>query len=74
VAACSEGGGGEVDGGSMTMTKSLRKRTAMTRSEGGVEAACSGGKTTTCSGAGSSTTGGGGGATVSRVTVERERA
>jgi hypothetical protein len=43
VAACSEGGGVEVDGGSMIMTMSLRKRTAMARSEAGVEVVvCSG--------------------------------
>jgi hypothetical protein len=34
-----EGGGVEVDSGSVTMTKSLRKRTAAARSEAGVEAA-----------------------------------
>jgi hypothetical protein len=44
VAARSEGGRVEVDDGSMTMTKSLRKRMTVARSEGGVEAAaCSGG-------------------------------
>jgi hypothetical protein len=42
VAAHSEGGGVEVDGGSAIMTKSLRNRTAMTRFEARVEvAACS---------------------------------
>jgi hypothetical protein len=41
----SEGGEAEVDGGSATMTKSLRKRTAAARFEAGVEAAA-------CSGAG----------------------
>jgi hypothetical protein len=41
--ARSEGGGVEVDDGSATMTKSLRKRTAATRSEAGVKvASCSG--------------------------------
>jgi hypothetical protein len=41
--ACSEGGGVEIDGGSATMTKSLRKRTTAAQSEAGVEAvACSG--------------------------------
>jgi hypothetical protein len=40
--ACSKGGGVEVDGGNVTMTKSLRKRTTVARSEAGVEsAACS---------------------------------
>jgi hypothetical protein len=43
--ARSEGGGVEVDGGSTTMTKSLRKRTATTCSDAEVEA-------TACSGAG----------------------
>jgi hypothetical protein len=39
----SEGGAVKVGGGSLTMTKSLRKGTAATRSEGGVKvAACSG--------------------------------
>jgi hypothetical protein len=39
----SEGGGVEVNGGSVTMTKSLRKRMAAARSETGVEeVACSG--------------------------------
>jgi hypothetical protein len=39
----SEEGRVEVDSGSATMTKSLRKRTAVARSEAGVEAAvCSG--------------------------------
>jgi hypothetical protein len=43
VAARSEGGGVEVDSGSMTMTKSLRKRSAAACSEVRVEvAACSG--------------------------------
>jgi hypothetical protein len=37
--AHSEGGGVEVDDGSVTMTKSLRKRTAVARSEAKVEAA-----------------------------------
>jgi hypothetical protein len=66
--ACLEGGGVEVDGGgvlegcrvkvdsgSMTMTKSLRKRMAAARSEAGVEAAaCSGArdKAAACSRAG----------------------
>jgi hypothetical protein len=36
---CSEGGRVEVDSGNMTMTKSLRKRTTVARSEAGVEAA-----------------------------------
>jgi hypothetical protein len=44
TATRSKGGGVEVDGGSVTMTKSLRKRT-VARSEAGVEAM-------TCSGAG----------------------
>jgi hypothetical protein len=40
---CSEGGGVEVDGGSVIMTVSLRKRTAMACSEAGIEVAvCSG--------------------------------
>jgi hypothetical protein len=39
VVARSEGGRVEVDGGSATMTKSLRKRTATACSEVGVEAA-----------------------------------
>jgi hypothetical protein len=39
----SKGGGVEVDGGSTTMTKSLRKRMTTTCSEAGVKAAvCSG--------------------------------
>jgi hypothetical protein len=43
AAACSEGGGVEVDSGNMTMTKRLRKRTAATCSGAGDEAAvCSG--------------------------------
>jgi hypothetical protein len=53
--ACSEGGGVEVDGGSVTMTKSLRKRTVAARSEGRVEAAaCSGDgdEVAACSGVG----------------------
>jgi hypothetical protein len=37
--ARSEGGGVEVDDGSVTMTKSLRKRAAVARSEAEVEAA-----------------------------------
>jgi hypothetical protein len=42
VVTRSKGGGVEVDGGSMTMTKSSRKRTAVARSEAGVKAtACS---------------------------------
>jgi hypothetical protein len=45
VAVRSEGDGVEVDGGSVTMTKSLRKRTAAARSEARVKAA-------TCSGVG----------------------
>jgi hypothetical protein len=35
----SEGGRVEVDNGSVTMTKSLRKRTAVARSEAGVKVA-----------------------------------
>jgi hypothetical protein len=43
AAAHSEGGRVEVDDDSVTMTRSLRKRTAVACSEGGVEAAvCSG--------------------------------
>jgi hypothetical protein len=43
VAARYEGGGVEVDGDSVTMTKRLRKRTVAARSEAGVEAVvCSG--------------------------------
>jgi hypothetical protein len=43
AAACSEGGRVEVNRSSTIMTKSLRKRTVVGRSEGGVEAlACSG--------------------------------
>jgi hypothetical protein len=38
VAMCSEGDGVKVDNGSMTMTKSLRKRTMVACSEAGVEA------------------------------------
>jgi hypothetical protein len=52
AAARSEGGGVEVDNGGATMTKSLRKRTAVARSEAGVEAAaCStvGDEATACS-------------------------
>jgi hypothetical protein len=51
----SEGGGVKVDGGSVTMTKSLRKRMAVTRSEVGVKAvACSGAgdEVVVCSGVG----------------------
>jgi hypothetical protein len=41
--ACSEGGRVEVDGGGVTMTKNLRKRTAAGRFEARIEvAACSG--------------------------------
>jgi hypothetical protein len=50
----SEGGRVEVDNGSVTMTKSLRKRTAVARSEAGVKvAACSeaGDEAAACSGA-----------------------
>jgi hypothetical protein len=39
TAVCSEGGRVEVDSGNMTMTKSLRKRMTVARSEAGVEAA-----------------------------------
>jgi hypothetical protein len=49
--ARSEGGGVEVDSGSVTMSKSLRKRTAVACSEAGVKAAtCSeaGDEATTC--------------------------
>jgi hypothetical protein len=43
VAALSEGGRVEVNSGSATMTKSLRKRTVVACSEAGVESvACSG--------------------------------
>jgi hypothetical protein len=43
VAARSEGGGVKVNGGIVTITKSLRKRATLAHSEGGVEvAACSG--------------------------------
>jgi hypothetical protein len=52
VAAHIEGGRVEVDGDSMIMTKSLRKRTTVARSEAGVEAAaCSGARdeATACS-------------------------
>jgi hypothetical protein len=52
VAVRSEGGGVEVDGGSVTMTKSLTKRTAAARSEAGDKAAaCSrdGDEASTCS-------------------------
>jgi hypothetical protein len=55
VVAHSKGGGVEVDNGSATMTKSLRKRMVAARSEAGVEvAACSraGDEATVCSGAG----------------------
>jgi hypothetical protein len=55
MAVCSEGGGVEVDDSNMTMTESLRKKIAVARSEGGVEAAaCSEDRdeATTCSGAG----------------------
>jgi hypothetical protein len=45
VAARSKGGRVKVDRGSVTMTMSLRKRTTVTHSEAGVEAAA-------CSGAG----------------------
>jgi hypothetical protein len=45
VAVRSEGGGVKVDSDSVTMTKSLRKRTVETCSKAGVEA-------TVCSGAG----------------------
>jgi hypothetical protein len=45
VVVHSEGGGVEVDSGSMTMTKSLRKRTVEACSKAGVEV-------TVCSGAG----------------------
>jgi hypothetical protein len=53
--ARSEGGGVEVDSASVTMTSSLRKRTAVARSEAEVEAAaCSraGDEATALSGAG----------------------
>jgi hypothetical protein len=50
-AARSEGGGFEVDGGSATMTKSLRKRTATARSEGRAKAmTCSKDEGEACSG------------------------
>jgi hypothetical protein len=65
VAVCSKGDGVEVDNGNVTMTKSLRKRTAVACSEAGVKvaacfgagvkvAACSeaGVKVVACSGAG----------------------
>jgi hypothetical protein len=54
AATRSKGGRVEVDGGSATMTKSLRKRMAAARSEVGVEAeTCSGDgeEVATCSGA-----------------------
>jgi hypothetical protein len=54
VVAHSEGGRVEVNGGSMTMTKSLRKRTAVAHFEAGVEATvCSGDRdeAVACSGA-----------------------
>jgi hypothetical protein len=38
VAVHSEGGGVKVDSGSITRTRSLRKRTVVARSEAGVEA------------------------------------
>jgi hypothetical protein len=53
--ARSEGGGVEVDSSNMTMTESLRKRIAVARFEGGVEAATcieDGDEATACSGAG----------------------
>jgi hypothetical protein len=52
---CSKGARVEVDSGSTTMTKSLRKRTTVARSEAAVEAgACSeaGDEAAVCSGAG----------------------
>jgi hypothetical protein len=52
VAVRSEGGGVEVNGGSVTMTKSLTKRMVAARSEAGdKEAACSrgGDEASTCS-------------------------
>jgi hypothetical protein len=73
AAACSEGGRVEFDDGGVTMTKSLRKRTAVARSETGVDAA-------TCSEAGDEVAAwsrariGGGDTTVARVTTKRERA
>jgi hypothetical protein len=54
-AAHSKGGGVKVDSGSVTMTESLRNRTAAARSKVGVEAAsCSGARdeAAACSGAG----------------------
>jgi hypothetical protein len=77
VAAPSEGGGVEVNSGSATMTKSLRKRMAVACPADGVEAAtCSeaGDEAAAFSGAGiEDGRWQGGGAAVSRVTVERER-
>jgi hypothetical protein len=75
--ACSEGGRVEVDGGGVTMTKNLRKRTAAGRFEARIEvAACSGpGMRQWCApGPRSRMAGGGSGVAVSRATAERERA
>jgi hypothetical protein len=55
MVACSEGGSVEVNGGGVTMTKSLWKRTVATCSEGGVEVVvCSraGDEAAACFGAG----------------------
>jgi hypothetical protein len=60
VAARSEGGGVEIDGCSVTMTKSLRKRTAAAHSEAGDEAAV-------CTGAGDEV------AACSRAGIEDDR-
>jgi hypothetical protein len=60
VVAHSEGGRVEVDGDSVTMIKSLRKRTVVARSEAGVEVVA-------CSGAGDNT------ATRSRDGIEDDR-
>jgi hypothetical protein len=78
VMAHFEVGGVEVNGGSTTMTKSLRMRMTTTRSEARVEAAvCSKADddVVACSVAGiEDGRWHGSGATVSRVTTERERA
>jgi hypothetical protein len=77
VAVRSEGGGVEVDGGSATMIKSLRKRTTVACFEVGVEAVAScraEDGAVVCSELGSRTVGGGGGAVVSMAIADRERA
>jgi hypothetical protein len=77
VAVHSEGGGVEVDSGSTSMTKSLRKRMAVACSEAGIEAvACSRARdeAVACFGAGiEDSRWWWRGTVVSMVTAERER-